>query len=54
MGIIEGFKVGKDGVNVSHLQFVGDIIPFSADVEKLKKCVIIPGMKINMSRCCFH
>lgn len=58
VGLIEGFKIGRDRVNLSHLQFADDTIFFlSKDACQLKNLVgildifgLASGLNINMSK----
>lgn len=58
MGYISGFKVGDEGVTVSHLQFANDTMIFcEADICQIGflRCILrcfelVSGLKINLAK----
>ncbi|XP_028121753.1 uncharacterized protein LOC114318966 [Camellia sinensis] len=57
-GVIEGFVVGRDRIEVTHLQFADDTIFFSSKEENKVGCLlqvlrifeIVSGLKVNLSK----
>ena len=56
--IIEGFKVGRDGEAITHLQFADDTIRFSSSnwdeivlIKRILRCFeLASGLKVNLHK----
>ncbi|KAK9139645.1 hypothetical protein Scep_009326 [Stephania cephalantha] len=58
-GVIEGFKVGDEGIHVTHLQYADDSLLFVKNSERAVANMMhlvhtfytISGLKLNLSKC---
>lgn len=59
VGLIEGFVVGRDRVEISHLQFADGTLFFSSGDESkflnfqviLQTFELVSGLKVNLGKC---